>query len=313
LFALTVISSPAFSTEKPAATPNSSNIYYEVRKGDTLWDISGRYYNDPESWPGLWEQNKQIPNPHWIYPGNPIRLYGDGTDSQLPGSGGKTLEPPILNYPSIGPVGFIRSEPLPPQGEIIQFKKEGNISASEGDTVYIKANGDAPLAKGGLYRLYRTYGPVKDPRTDAFIGDQYYFTGILEIFHQDKDFYRAKILKSYRGVALGDKLMAFKPRNTQFTIGGSSGNIDGQILFSEERQATFGQHDVVYLDKGSADQISPGQIYRIYYNRTSEDITVDLDVGELVVLHAEENTATGVVVSSTKDLYAGYRFRSLRP
>jgi hypothetical protein len=47
---------------------------YTIKKGDTLWDISSKFLKDPFLWPKLWERNPYITNPHWIYPGNPIRL-----------------------------------------------------------------------------------------------------------------------------------------------------------------------------------------------------------------------------------------------
>ncbi|MEO7328764.1 MAG: LysM peptidoglycan-binding domain-containing protein, partial [Minicystis sp.] len=45
-----------------------------VRRHDTLWDISNRYYQSPYQWPRIWGFNPQIQNPHWIYPGDRVRL-----------------------------------------------------------------------------------------------------------------------------------------------------------------------------------------------------------------------------------------------
>ena len=47
---------------------------YTIKPGDTLWDISSRFLKDPFLWPKLWQRNPYITNPHWIYPGRPIRL-----------------------------------------------------------------------------------------------------------------------------------------------------------------------------------------------------------------------------------------------
>ena len=50
---------------------------YIVKEGDTLWDLSDEFLHDPFAWPDLWENNRHIEDPHWIYPGDSIYL-GEG-------------------------------------------------------------------------------------------------------------------------------------------------------------------------------------------------------------------------------------------
>jgi hypothetical protein len=78
LLAAAILAGSAVGAQQPGAqTPpdTTRGTIHVVGRGDTLWDLSARYLNNPWVWPVIWRLNQQaISDPHWIYPGQKLLL-----------------------------------------------------------------------------------------------------------------------------------------------------------------------------------------------------------------------------------------------
>jgi hypothetical protein len=110
---------------------------YIIRKWDTLWDIAGKYLNDPFAWPEIWHLNPYISNPHLIYPDNALLIPGYKGYEKI-GEGGyrRTLPEGLLSVAqSAGAPGQAReggafSEEEPISDALMETMTEGKVFTS---------------------------------------------------------------------------------------------------------------------------------------------------------------------------------------
>ena len=186
--------------------PNAPDEY-TVRRGDTLWAISGLFLTRPWRWPELWGMNlEEVRNPHRIYPGQQLVLEKGNGRARLRVRGSAEGAPPLetvrvsprtrveaLADPAITTLKthlieaflaepVIIDEAVLARAPRIVAAPESRVLITRGDRAYARGDPATPLAQpvGGQsneYRVFRNARPLKDPMTRAILGYEAQYLG----------------------------------------------------------------------------------------------------------------------------------------
>jgi len=305
--------------------PKGGVTIYVVKPGDTLWNISKRFYGNSLLWPRLWELNPSIDNPNKIFPGDVISLQ----PSQGPEPGIPVVKitpetivdpiqdigapPPVYYYSQGGQEGFVAHDEWAHMGTIISSDPP-KILLGYGDIVYTNVGTTDGVQSGDIFTVFRTSKPVLHPFTGRRIGYKVAILGELEIKDvRGKRMSTAVITNSFREITRGAKIRPQEPFVKEVVIKKGTGIANGLVVEYENLVEVAGQGDIVYIDVGKADSVVPGNTFTIYTNPRKaydpdigDDVVIPPDVkGKLIVFDVEENASTGLILQSKRQIEIG--------
>ena len=288
-----------------------TGVYYIVQPGDTLWDLSQQFSDSAWLWPDLWKENQEISNPHLIYPGDRIKLYRRRDIKRVQQVDAVTKpEGDQVRYENIDSVGFIRREGLEPSGMIIEPVGPKAL-IGQYDQLYLVGI-DHEFQVGDKYTIYRKLKPVLDNETNAYIGIQHLLVGLCEITEVHTDTAIADVIRSWRIIQRKDLLTPYLERSPIIEIKDSVPGLFGKFISNEEHFRLTGQFQTAFINKGESDGVEIGQYYTLYLQDKSRVWTTSgvnkmiqmplQDIGKVLVLHTEDNTATVLLTRSEKNI-----------
>ena len=302
---------------------------YTVVKGDTLWDISGKFLSQPWKWPELWHANPQIENPHLIYPGDTLSLvYVDGQPRLMLNRGESRgtikLSPQVRSTPMAEAIPTIPLEAINSfllSNRIVDTPEEfgnrpyvvaGNaerVVSGAGDRIYARGSFEDGQSVYGIFRQGKVY---TDPETEEFLGINADDIGSGEVVAEEGDIATISLTRSTQEVRLGDRLFPTEERavNSIFMPSEPATEVDGVILDVPRGVNRIGQFDVVTLNKGKIDGLSEGNVLAVYKTGetvrdriTGESVKIpDERSGLLMVFRTYEKLSYGLVLYATRDL-----------
>jgi hypothetical protein len=317
---------------------------YVVVKGDTLWDISGKFLKYPWHWPEIWYVNPQVDNPHLIYPGDVLTLtYCDGKPCIKVDRGSRTvklspqvreimLDKPIPTipldaiYPFLTRPLVVGEETLKNSPYIVASTDE-RLIAGGGDIIYARGLDDT---MGKNYSVFRGGKPYIDVDTEEVLGYEAIYTGDAELMRMG-DPAKLDLVSANREVRAGDRLLVIEDENygANFLPKAYEADLDGKIISVFDGLSQVGQYQIVVLNKGSNVLLEPGHVLSIYqagnmikdevlaseesyfgsmeeYKNRNASVTMpDEEAGIALVFKTFEKVSYAIVLKATRAIHVG--------
>lgn len=308
---------------------------YLVKKGDTLWGISGMYLREPWLWPELWDVNTQIDNPHLIYPGDELYLVWIDGQPKLRLRRGRDvkLDPtmrvspldlaiPIIPLDEIG--AFLRRHRILGADEIndsawIVSGAQGHLLSTPGDTIY----GRGYFPEGEMaYGIYRAGATYRDPYTEELLGYQAQAIGTAKLLSShDQEVTELRINRINEEVRQTDRLLPMQERVLDATFHPRAPEAkieDGYMIDVDGGVTQIGAMDIVVLNKGTREGLEVGHVLAVYQSGelvfdqvTEENVQLpDVRAGLALVFEVFEKASYAIVLKSNHPLKVGDRVKN---
>ena len=339
IFLLTFFLSPSFSHAEESTTK-----VHIVVKGDTLWDISNKYLHNPFLWPKLWQWNAYIMNPHFIYPGDKIRLLAPDRPAikkiDLPVIALKPEPEPekIVEQVEVAPVaesieetavlpepveeavgynirhlrssGMITKEELLKSGLILDGRSDKTM-LSVGDVIYVTVKEVA--SPGDIYLVFKPDQKIIHPINSAELGSKIERLGRIKVISYSDKLVTAEIIEAFNVISRGDYVKPWIKLPDHVIVKESPLDIKGYIVSANEDINLYGQNDVVYIDLGSNSGVEPGNLFISYKPEYLKDnYTVPpVTIGRLLVFDVKKNTSSAIIIDSVEEMHPGTMIKTI--
>jgi hypothetical protein len=260
----------------------TSSTTHTVVKGDTLWDLSGRFMGSTYEWPRLWSFNPEITNPHWIYPGHVLRLR-EGAVGGMPGEeggvapagqarllrrGGSGLanvrgtvllgEQVYLDEQALREAARVVGSPedhmmFSPTDEVyLQFKKTEQINEGKELVVFRHLHRAELLARAGR-ATQRIYAAGEG-------GEVVRVVGVLRVrtIDHDKRIARAVVTEALDPIERGFEVADVPRTLADVPPKVSTRKVEARIVSCAEPLGQLGENQIVFIDAGSKQGVQTG-------------------------------------------------------
>ncbi|MEO5688874.1 MAG: LysM domain-containing protein [Burkholderiaceae bacterium] len=269
---------------------------YTVKRGDTLWHISGMFLKSPWRWPELWGMNlEQIHNPHLIYPGQLLVLEkidgmarlklgstvgGVGDTIRLsPSIRGESSETAAIGAIPMNLIGpFLTDAMIFDANQLLNAPRivaapENHLMMGRGNLAYV--SGD--LGNTRNWQVFRAPKALVDPDTKEVLGYEARYVGSAERKQDGEGRPGAEtgglsvpstfvITSNKDSAEVGDRLAPAAVRDfAPFVPHPPANPVDAKIVSLYGDALSAGQNQIISLNRGARDGLERGTVLALWH------------------------------------------------
>lgn len=319
---------------QPLATTDSIEMHagplpelHVVRSGDTLWDISSYYFANPWEWPKVWSYNPQITNPHWIYPGDLVRLLPRGMfvssnpEPEQEQQQQVQKQPDVLPAPakrtdvSIKQTAFVEKKDLD-DSVLIDGSVDEKVLLGDGDSVYLSYPSGKPPTVGKRYSIYVPGRSVIHGNKD--FGAYVKVIGTVEVVSvKENKRARGVIVQANQEIERGAKVGPLVKQFKNVPPVQPKVDAQGPIVGLLTREQLIGDGEIVFVALGKQSGLEVGNRMFVVRRGDGKPGTMAIDVGkddrrfparalgEVVIVEVGEKVSIGLVTLSVQEMSVG--------
>jgi hypothetical protein len=187
---------------------------------------------------------------------------------------------------------------------------------STSDIIYVDGGRSAGMSAGSTYMMVSRQEVVRHPLSGVRMGHFYRHLGRARILSVQEETAMAEIMHSCNPAEIGALLMPFVPepvpmaRRTEMrpvNLPASDAVLEsaGAIVHADNSLISLSAGNVVFIDRGASQDVTPGDMFTIY--RLNNPGLPAVVIGELAVLSVQDDTAMAKIISSRYTVRLGDR------
>jgi len=214
--------------------------------------------------------------------------------------------------PTITYASFI-SQNVPENIGIIQSSPSGQSMLGQDDLVYLYLTNPHLVAEGRSFPIISITGPIAHPVTGKEVGYVVDPLGGLKVMDKKGNICLGKITYAEKEILVGSMIIpSLETPEIPIEISKNPKDLKGYIIGNENDSELISQDDIIYIDVGEKDGLRRGDLLEVYVPFPEEGREMGEILGTVVVIILKENSSTGLVLNSNKDIHTGDRIRTAR-